>query len=366
MKIGKKKINSSDNFQVNLSSKKQLKSEEQDSFNYGSFENKHPEMPNNEEIQNNKEESNNSSDINEKTTDKEIPVTSNNDVNSNLVVDNGYTDFNSNDASSNNNNNNMMLNNNANNNMMLNNNEMMNNYAEESFYDNKNENNEVFLPEMSNQEESLDNGDERIKKMSDAYKRARREQNCLVVVLMIIISIGCLFFTGIIQIVGAGICFLSVIGSIFKYQDRVKYSKAVLILSLLVSVSYVFSFVYINKYFRSDVDKVSENKFKDKAILFINNIRNEEIEKNHKVKCLGKGVRKVNFSLPNIDSDSYNSPFGGTIDQEKSYILVEAEIKDAVCVYTYSIYLTDGTYELGELYAPILEKSIENGKVSKK
>ena len=324
----KKKINSSDEFQVNLSSENG-NNEEATDFGYNEFDESQTSV-NNPTADGSPSPAESSGYIpNEQTN--ETPE---------------YNNYSANN----------LANNNAGN----------SNYEEDysNLYDESSDDgSDIYLP--NEEDEPLDNGDERIKKLSEAYKKARKPQNCLVVLIMVIIAIIGLFFNGIALIIGGIISFISVFGAIFKYQDRVKYSKPVLYLAVIVLAGYAFAFVYVKDVFNS-VDEVKAIAFKDKAVKFIEQVRDNDINKERKLKCIAKGVKKGNFTLPKYDSDAYSSPFGNSFNTDDSYVLVEAEMIEGKCTYKYSIYLTDNSYQLGTLYAPVEEKSIENSKVTRR
>ncbi len=85
-----------------------------------------------------------------------------------------------------------------------------------------------------------------------------------------------------------------------------------------------------------------------------------------KVICLARGITNETFYLVDIYSDSLDSPFGGEIDKRESFVTVKSEVIEGDCQYLYSVYLTDGVYEIGSPYGPVKEELVDKAKVTKK
>ncbi len=193
----------------------------------------------------------------------------------------------------------------------------------------------------------------------------RSKKNIPFTIILIIISligtIG-LFSNGVIAVSGLSLCIISLIGSIIAFKKKIKYSKLSLIISAVLVVIYIVLFIIAYVSVNSFINDSRANIFRNDAQSYINGAHMQNYDK---IKCENSGVKSYKLSLPKTEHNTYISPFNGSYDINKSFILIEAQKVNDRCETKRYIYLTDGNYSLGTSSNPVIESLVRTAKIKR-
>ena len=174
-----------------------------------------------------------------------------------------------------------------------------------------------------------------------------------------LLGFGLQFLNGYFVIIGFVLCIISFICSIIMYRKLAKYALLSIILSIIFIIVSVLMYILVYKKMDNLLDNSKITVFKDEAKSYIN-AAYMDILKNKTISCDGINT-SIKYKLNEL-KEYYSSPTF-EIDDDNSYVLIEAVMENDNCVFKKYIYIKYKNYTLGTLNNPILEENINSSKV---
>ena len=176
-------------------------------------------------------------------------------------------------------------------------------------------------------------------------------------IILCILILGTVFnFLGntVLYFIGIALTVVALVLSIIQIKKKSKLSIITLILALLLLIGngVVIFLAYSSGNKKSDELTGSTYVAIAKGYLLAaeSNMATEE--------CNDKSASKTIYLSDFEELKNIVSPYGNKIDVDNSYIKIVPNVKDDVCEYEYSIYITDGVYSIGTDSNPVLAKDI--------
>ena len=193
-------------------------------------------------------------------------------------------------------------------------------------------------------------------------------KSSIIFIIIALVGFGIQFLSGIFVIIGFILCVISFIGSIIMYRHLAKYALLSMIISFILVVASVVMFIIGDKSVDSLINNTKDNMttaINSKAISFVN-AAIVDVYANKTVSCDGD-TKSVKYYIKDLIRyiDGYENNIL-KLDEDNSFVLVDAVSENGNCIFKKYVYLTGENYSFGTIDKPILDKDINSTKPIKK
>ena len=184
----------------------------------------------------------------------------------------------------------------------------------------------------------------------------------IVIILFCILGLV-LFVFG--NIIGLGIGIISLLLSILQIKKSPPFLSVAFLLSIILCGLYIVGNLLVTKENDEYLYRTRSIEYVNMARSYIESARGYVKLKNT-IGCKSDSTQQEKIKIKSLESVfDGNSPFKNKIDEENSFVLVQATQVSNNCQISYAIYITDGKYSIGKEDKPLKYEEIDVSSIEK-
>ncbi len=184
----------------------------------------------------------------------------------------------------------------------------------------------------------------------------------MIIILFCIVGLV-LFVFG--NIFGLGIGIASLLIALFQIKKNPPFISIAILLSIVLCGLYIIANLLVTKENDEYLYRTRSIEYVNIARSYVESARNY-VKQQNIVGCKSDSTQKEIIKIKNLESVfDGNSPFENKINEENSYVLVQAVSSSNHCQLSYAIYLTDGEYSIGKKDHPLEYEEIDTSSIEK-